>query len=86
MGLTVRPTCSCSMSTLKFYEHPEIRAQITVMKTEFTWYQTLTDSIKSFEERKDSQGKDAFDLSDCCKSNCANLPAFAYMLRAVLTN
>ena len=32
--------------------------------------------IKSFEERKDSQGKDTFDLSDWWKSNCATLPTF----------
>jgi hypothetical protein len=32
-------------------EHPEIRAQIEVMKTEF-------------KERKDNKDKDTFDLSD----------------------
>ena len=56
------------------------------MKTEFMKYQTLADSIKSFEQRKDSKAKDTFDLSDWWKSNCATLPAFAYVLRAVLTN
>jgi hypothetical protein len=35
----------------KFYEHPEIRPQIEVMKTEVMKYQSLTGSIKSFEER-----------------------------------
>ena len=74
------------LKIFKFYEHPEIRAQIAVMKTEFTRYQALADSIKSFEERKDSQGKDTFDLSDWWKSNCATLPVFTYVLRAVLTN
>ena len=38
------------------------------------------------ERRKDSKGKDTFDLSDWWKSNCATLPGFAYVLRAVLTN
>ncbi len=33
------------------------------MKTEFMLYQTLADSIKAFEERKDRKGKDTFDLS-----------------------
>ena len=74
------------LKIFKFYEHPEIRAQIPVMNTEHTRYQTLTDSIKSFEDRKDSEGKDTFDLSDWWKSNCATLPAFTYVLRAVLTN
>jgi hypothetical protein len=67
----------------KLYEHPELRARIEVTKPEFTKYQALADSIKSFEERKDSKGKDSFDLSDWWKSNCATLPAFAYVLRAV---
>ena len=48
---------------------PEIGAQIEVMKTEFMWYQTLTDSIKSFKTRKDRKGKDTFTLNDWWKSN-----------------
>ena len=62
----------------KFYEHPEIRPQIEVMKTEVMKYQTLAGSIKSFEERKDRKGKDTFDLSDWWKSNCATLSGFTY--------
>ncbi len=54
----------------KFYDHPEIRAEIQVMKTEVIKYQTLAGSIKSFEERKDSKGKD-IRLIDWWKSNCA---------------
>jgi hypothetical protein len=38
------------LKIFKFYEH--------------MWYQPLTDSIKSFEERKDIEVKDTFDLSD----------------------
>jgi hypothetical protein len=41
-------------------------------------YQALADSIKSFEERKDSKVKDTV--------NCAKLPAFTYVLCAVITN
>ena len=48
--------------------------------------QALADSIKSFEERKDSNGKDTFVLSDWWKANGATLPGFTYVLRAVLTN
>ena len=68
------------LKIFKFYEHPEIRPQIAVMKTEFTWYQDLTDSIKSFEERKDNKGKDTFDLSDWWKSNCATHPFLPFPL------
>jgi hypothetical protein len=74
------------LKIFKFYEHPEIRAEIQAMKTEVMKYQALAVSIKSFEERKDSKGKDTFALSDWWKSNCATLPGFAYVLRAVLTN
>ena len=74
------------LKIFKLYEHPEIRPQIEVMKTEVMKYQALAGSIKPFEERKDSKGKDMFDLSDWWKSNCATLPGFTYVLRAVLTN
>ncbi len=33
------------------------------MKTQVIEYQALAASIKPFEERKDSKGKDTFDLS-----------------------
>ena len=56
------------------------------MKNEVMKYQTLDVSIKSFEERKDSKGKDTFDLSDLWKSNCVTLTGFTYVLSAVLTN
>ena len=51
------------LKIFKFYEHPEIGAQIEVMKTEVLKYQTLVDSITAFEEIRDSQGKDTFNLS-----------------------
>ena len=69
------------MSTLTL-----LSSLIKVMKTEVMKYQALADCIKSFEERKDSKGKDTFDSSVWWKSNCATLPAFAYVLRAVLTH
>ena len=43
------------------------------MKAQVMEYQVLAASIKSFEDMKDSKGKDTFDLSDWCKSNCAPL-------------
>ena len=63
----------------KLYKHPEIRLQIEVMKTEVMMYQALVDSIKSFEERKDNNGKDTFVLSDWWKANGATLPGFTYV-------
>jgi hypothetical protein len=60
--------------------------QIEVMKNKVITYQTPADSIKSLVERKDDNRQDAFDISDWWKVNCAKLPAFTYVLRAVLTN
>ena len=74
------------LKIFKLYEHPEILPQIEVMKTEFIKYQVLADSIQSFEERKDNNGKDTFDLSGWWRTNSATLPGFTYVLRAVLTN
>ena len=53
------------------------------MKTNFMKYQTLTDSITSFEEKKDNKGRDTFDLSDQWKSNCGKPPAFKFFARSV---
>ena len=75
-----------NLTIFKLYEHSEIRPQIEVMKNEVMKYQALAVSIKSFEERKDSKGKDTFDLSDWWKSNCETPPGFTYVLCAVLTN
>jgi hypothetical protein len=74
------------LKIFKFYDHPEIRPQIEVMNTEVMKYQALAGSIKSFEESKDSKGKDTFDLPDWWKSNCSTLSGFTYVLCEVLTN
>ena len=50
------------LKIVKFYEHPEISAQMEVMNTEVVKYQALANSITPFEETKDSKGKDTFDL------------------------
>jgi hypothetical protein len=68
------------LKIFKLYEHPYIRTQIEVMKTEVMKYQVLADSMKSFEERKGSKKKDTIDLSDWWKSNCGTLPTFTYVL------
>jgi len=65
------------LKIFKFYEHPEIRVQIPVMKTEFTRYHTLADSIKSFEEGRISCGA-AFREAERRKLLC-----LLYSLRGV---
>ena len=75
------------LKIMKLSQHPQIVLQIEVMKTEVITYQTLAASIKSLVERKDGKGNDTFcDMSGWWKGNRAKLPAFTYMLRAVLTN
>ncbi len=71
---------------LKLSQHPQIMMQIEVMKIEVMKYQTLADSIKPLVESKDVKGNDTFDILDWWKANCAKLPAFNYVLNAVLTN
>jgi len=67
-------------------EMSAVQGHREVMKTEVITYQTLADSIRPLVERNDGNGKDTFEMSDLWKSNCAKLPAFTYVLRAVLTN
>ena len=43
-------------------------------------------SIKPLDQRKDAKGKDTFVLSDWWRCNSGELPHFAFVLRAVLTN
>jgi hypothetical protein len=70
------------LKIFKFCEHLKIRVSIEAMKTTFMWYQALTDSIKSFEERKDDEGKGTLDWSDGWKSNSGTLPGFTYVIRS----
>jgi hypothetical protein len=80
-ALHIKHECICKLS-----QHPQIILQIGIMKTEVMTDQTLADSIKPLVNRKDNKGKDTFDMSDWWKAICAKLPAFTYVLRAVLTN
>ncbi len=52
MGNKISESDIDGLKIFKFYDHPEIRAEIQVMKTEVMKYQALAGSIKSFEERK----------------------------------
>ena len=45
------------LKIFQFYDHPEIRPEIEVMKTEVMKYQTLAGSIKSFEEGRIERGR-----------------------------
>ena len=67
-------------------EHPQIGTHIQGMKSEINTYHVLVQSIKSLDERKDVKGKDTFSLPEWWRCNSGNLPHFAFVLRALLTN
>jgi hypothetical protein len=58
------------------------------MKSELIKYHAaLVKSIKPLDQRKDAKGKDTFTaVSDWWRCNSGELPHFAFVLRALLTN
>ena len=74
------------MKIFRLTEHPLIIPHIDGMKSEIIKYQALVKSIKPLDQRKDAKGKDTFVLSDWWRCNSGELPHFAFVLRAVLTN
>ena len=75
-----------SLKIFRLSEHPLIRPHIEGMKSELIKYHALVKSIKPLDQRKDAKGKDTFVLSDWWRCNSGELPHFAFVLRAVLTN
>jgi hypothetical protein len=74
------------LKNFRLTEHPLIIPHIDGMKSEIIKYQALVKSIKPLDQRKDAKGKDTFVLSDWWRCNSGELPHFAFVLRAVLTN
>lgn len=87
-----------NMKLCKLSEHPDTRPRLDGMQTDKSKYHSVVQGIKSFDERKDAQGTDAFDISDAKgndpfvlseairRCNAGELPHFALALRAVLTH
>ena len=77
-----------SLKILRLTEHPLIVPHIEGMKSEIRVikYQALVKFINPLDQRKDTKGKDTFVLSDWWRCNSGELPHFAFVLRAVLTN
>ena len=75
-----------SLKIFRLTDHPLIRPHIEGMKSELIKYHALVKSIKPLDQRKDAKGKDTFALSDWWRCNSGELPHFAFVLRAVLTN
>ena len=75
-----------NLNLFRLSEHPQIGTHIQGMKSEINTYHVLVQSIKSLDERKDVKGKDTFSLPEWWRCNSGNLPHFAFVLRALLTN
>ena len=56
------------------------------MSKEIAKYNAIVKLIKPVGERKDAKGKDTFTLLGFWRTHEADLPAFSYVLRAVLAN
>ena len=75
-----------NLNLFRLSEHPQIGTHIQGMKSEINTYHVLVQSIKSLDERKDVKGKDTFSLPEWWRCNSGNLPHFAFVLQALLTN
>ena len=56
------------------------------MASEIVKYNSLVKSIKPLEERLNADGKDTFSLKGFWRANELEVPAFSFVLRAVLAN
>ena len=56
------------------------------MKGEITKYNAIVKAIKPLPERTDAKGNDTFTLLGFWRAHEAEIPAFAFVLRAVLAN
>ena len=86
MGAKVTEADIDGLSCFNFAMHPRLKPVRVAMKTEMHSYNALVLSIKPLNDRKDAKGEDTFSIGDWWRSNEGKLPAFAEMLRAVLTN
>ena len=56
------------------------------MSTEIPKYNSIIKGLKPYSERLDARGNDSFTLLNFWRANEGEVPAFAYVLRAVLAN
>ena len=56
------------------------------MSTEIPKYNSIIKGLKPYSERLDAHGNDSFTLLNFWRANEGEVPAFAYVLRAVLAN
>jgi len=87
---TVHHVCglACKLGFPHYVEliDPTSFLHIEGMKSDLIKYHALVKSIKPLDQRKYAKGKDTFVLSNWWRGNSGELPHFALVLRAELTN
>ena len=56
------------------------------MKSEINKYNTIVKAIKPLPQRLNAKGQDTFSLLDFWRANEGEVPAFSFVLRAVLAH
>eukprot|EP00966_Prymnesium_polylepis_P053216 1231181-Prymnesium_polylepis.1 len=74
------------LQLFRFAKHPKLAPKIVEMKSESAKYNSLVKALKPQPQRLDAKGKDTFTLLGFWRANEHELPAFSYVLRAVLAN
>ena len=74
------------LSVFRFSKHPKLAPKIVLMESELPKYLELVAKIKPRSERLNDKGKDTFSLHGWWRGNEDAVPAWSYVLRALLTN
>eukprot|EP00966_Prymnesium_polylepis_P256589 5927314-Prymnesium_polylepis.1 len=75
-----------SLSLFRMAKHPKLAPKIQEMKGEIAKYNSIIKTIKPYAQRLNAKKEDTFKLSGFWRTNEGELPAFSYVLRAVLAN
>ena len=87
LGSPLLATDIDELSIFRFSKHTELAPQIEAMKSELSAYLDLLKDIKPLEQRRHAKTKkDLFDLQVWWREAASKIPAWAVVLRAVLTN
>ena len=74
------------LQLFRFSKHPKLAPKIIAMKSEIAKYNSLVKALKPRPQRLDAKGKDTFTLLGFWRANEDEIPAFSFLLRAVLAN
>ena len=85
-GEPVTPAMLDKLSKFRIHSHPLIRNKLREMSSEMQLYNSLAEAIPAKAERLDNKDQDTFCLTNWWSSNSDKLPAFSFVLRAVLAN